>query len=516
MKTTKEAPEYYSIKRLKRNALVFAGGKTLNSILSISIFALIASGLSKSDFAIWAWLLAFLHLSANLSRFGVNWAVDRYVPELRSTMNSIVLKRFILVMTGLRVMTLILFAFVFYWSGQALLSFFGKEDWLPAFQLYALLIIPFALNNFLRDTVFQALLKQAHSQANTTIRHLVLLSIVLFYLFWMGSLELNNVIYGEIAASVAAVAVALVQLGYLLRQLPYGEQPTTENLPAWRSIAKFAANSYANEVLRMSGSGLAVMTAAPQVLTTVALAPYGFCQTLFSQLQRFLPAHLFSGLYRPRMIAQYTKTQDFKHLNQQLILILKISNYVLLGGLSVFLVYGEVIFDLLSGGRYADAHRLMLMFIVLMMIENFRQIMMTLCATIERVDFLSRASLFMPLVVPVALGLAILGAGPVGLAAAMIAADVCSIAMIVYQLKRAGYDLSFDVAGQARIAAACVVAALIGTLIHGLLPDGLPFDLAGMVLVGLTFLAVSRVLRPMGERERMSIDRMIGRRAYLF
>ena len=410
MTETKETPEYYSITRLKKNALVFAGGKALNSVLNLSIFALIASSLSREDFAVYAWLLAFLQLSTNLSRFGINWAVDRYVPELRATMNSFALKRFLLIMTVLRLVAVLLLALAAYGGGQALLTYSGKEAWLPAFNLYIVVIIPFALNNFLRDTVFQSLLKQMHSQANTTIRHLTLMSILLFWIFWSSSLELHHVIYGEIIATTIAVMVALVQLTLLLRQLPYHDAPTSEKLPTWRVIARFAANSYANEVLRMSGGGHAVMAAAPQVLTTVALAPYGFCQTLFTQLQRLLPAHLFSGLYRPRMISQYARTGDFTRLNQQLILILKISNYVLACGLAVFFVYGETIFDLLSGGRYVDAHRLMLLFIVLMIIENFRQIMFTLCSTIERIDFHRRASLFMPMVVPIALGLVWAGA----------------------------------------------------------------------------------------------------------
>ena len=36
------------------------------------------------------------------------------------------------------------------------------------------------------------------------------------------------------------------------------------------TVARFAANSYANEVLRMSGSGYAVMSAAPYLLTTAS------------------------------------------------------------------------------------------------------------------------------------------------------------------------------------------------------------------------------------------------------
>ena len=105
--------DYYSISRLRLNTLIFAGGKGINATLSLSLFALIASNLSKADFAIYAWLIAFVELSNNLSRFGINWAVDRYVPQLRSTLNSMALRRFILIMTSLRLGVVLLMAGVF-------------------------------------------------------------------------------------------------------------------------------------------------------------------------------------------------------------------------------------------------------------------------------------------------------------------------------------------------------------------------------------------------------------------
>lgn len=507
--------EYYSISRLRWNTLVFTGGKGINAILSLSIFALIASSLSKADFAIYAWLIAFVELSTNLSRFGINWAVDRYVPQLRSTMNSLALRRFILVMTGLRMSVVLLMAIVFYWAGEALLSWSGKEDWIPAFDRYILIMIPFAVMTFFRDVVFQSLLQQAHSQANTTIRHLIFLCVLFASLLLSDAMTIEQVIYGDIAATVVAAVLSLFQIRYILRQLPYETAPTSTTMPSWPTIAKFAGNSYANEVLRMSGSGYAVMTAAPQLLTTVALAPYGFCQTLFTQLNRFLPAHLFSGLYRPRLISQYTKTGSFSDLNWQLIVILKVSNYILAAGIAVFSVYGREILTLLSGGKYADAHGLMLLFLFLMLIDNHRQVLMALCNTIERVEFLSRASLFLPFVVPIAIGLFHAGLGAFGMTMALITADILCVGAIVYQLRANGYQLEVDLPGQARIAAAALITVAFGMVIHGSLPPGWFWNFTGMALTALIFVAVARVLRPMAAHERATIERMAGRRIYV-
>ncbi|MEM8948484.1 MAG: oligosaccharide flippase family protein [Pseudomonadota bacterium] len=495
--------------------MVFTGGKGINATLSIGIFALIASSLSKNDFAIYAWLLAFVELATYLSRFGINWAVDRYVPQLRSTLNSHSLRRFIIIMTSLRLGVILAMAGVFYWVGKYFLTVSDHEDWIPAFTLYVIILIPFALMTFLRDIVFQALLQQAHSQGNTTIRHLVFLAALFIVWLMAGQLTLNHVIIGEILATVVAAVAAFFQLRYLLGQFPYDATPTSDRMPSWRTITQFAANSYANEVLRMSGSGYAVMTAAPHLLTTLAVAPYGFCQTLFTQLNRFLPAHLFSGLYRPRLVSQYTKTGSFDDLNRQLIIILKVSNYILAAAIAIFAVYGAEILALLSGGKYADAHGLMLLFLLLMLIDNHRQVLLALCNTIEKVSYMSRASLFLPLVVPIAIVLVYAGLEASGLVLALVIADALCVAAIIYQLRSNGYRLQAGLSGQLRILAAGLVTVAIGWFFHSYHPDTWLWNVVGMAVTGSAFMAVARVLRPMSERERSTIERMAGRRIYV-
>ena len=181
-------------------------------------------------------------------RFGINWAVDRYVPELRSSLNSFALRRFILIMMGLRILIIIALAGVFYAGGKMLLEMGGKEDWLPAFDLYITILIPFALLVFIRDALFQSLLKQAYSQGTMTLRHLVFIGLLLYFLFGASStLTVTQVIYCDIAATVVAVTAALIQTGVLIHRFPYGVTPRAASPLRWRAVLRFAANSYANE-----------------------------------------------------------------------------------------------------------------------------------------------------------------------------------------------------------------------------------------------------------------------------
>ena len=202
-------------------------------------------------------------------------------------------------------------------------------------------------------------------------------------------------------------------------------------------------------------------------------------------------------------------------LEERFAVILKVSNYILASGIAVFLVYGGAILDLLSRGKYADAHGIMSLFLLLMLVDNHRQVLMALCNTLEKVEFLSRSSLFLPFVVPMAIILVLAGLGSFGLVLALIIAEMLSVGAIVYQLRRAGYRLEFDLPGQARIAAAALLSVLVGMIIQAYHPDTWFWNIVGIIVIGLSFVVAARLLRPMADDERATIERFVGRKVYV-
>jgi hypothetical protein len=281
-------------------------------------------------------------------------------------------------------------------------------------------------------------------------------------------------------------------------------------------MIRFAANSYASEVLRMLGSGYALMSVAPQMLAVAALAPFGFCLTLFGQIYRFLPAHLFSGLFRPKLIAEYTKTKSFKALNRQIIMILKISNYTLAAGISIFVVYGATFLDLISGGKYGSEYYLMLGFFALMFVDNHRLVLSDLCSTIEKADLLRHASFVNLLIIPIAALLVLaFDLSYYGLVAAILIGEGLFVLAIVVQLRREGYALNLDAMGQARIVVAAVLSTAVGVLLQASLPEGLFWSFVGAAAIGIAFIAAARLVRPLNGKERDSLERLVGRKVYV-
>jgi O-antigen/teichoic acid export membrane protein len=508
--------EYYSLKRLRSSTMIFAIGKIVNAVLALTILVLLASNLTRGDFAVYAWLVAFTEFTVNISRFGINHVVLRYAPELRAGHHLRALSRLLLLSTVSRIVIMTLFGLFYYGASHGVLSLVGKTDWLPAFELYIAVIIPFGLMVFLRDTVFQSLLRQGLSQANMTIRHTVFLLGLAVFLLSATDLTVMEVIAVEIAATMVATLIALIQGWRIVKGLPEDQAAAGGSVPGWRTMMRFAANTYASELLRMLGSNHALMTVAPQMLTVAALAPFGFCLTLFGQIYRFLPAQLFSGLFRPKLIAEYTKSRSFERLNRHIVMILKISNYVLAGGLAIFIVYGAAILDLMSDGKYGDEYLLMVAFFMLMFIDNHRLVLSELCSTIEKTDILRNVSLANLLIIPIAVLLVSFGFSYYGLVLAIIMGEGLFVSAIIASLWRQGFALRLDVMGQLRIIAAAAIAGVAGYLYKtSVADDGFVLMVLGMAIIGLSFVAAARLLRPINDGERDAIERLAGRKLYV-
>jgi O-antigen/teichoic acid export membrane protein len=496
--------------------MIFAVGKITNAALSLTILVLLASNLTKSDFAIYAWLVAFTEFTVNISRFGINHVVLRYAPELRAGHHLKALAQLLLLSTCSRVVIMTLFGLVYYVASHGILSLVGKTEWLPAFELYIAVIVPFGLMVFLRDTVFQSLLRQGLSQGNMTIRHGVVLIGLAVFLLSATDLTVMQVIAVEIVATLIATLIALVQGWRIVRSLPRDQAAAKGSVPGVGAMMRFAANTYASELLRMLGSNHALMTVAPQLLTVAALAPFGFCLTLFGQIYRFLPAQLFSGLFRPKLIAEYTKSRSFTRLNRHIVMILKISNYALLGGLAIFVVYGAAILDLMSGGKYGDEYLLMVAFFGLMFIDNHRLVLSELCSTIEKADLLRNVSLANLSIIPIAVLLVSLGFSYYGLVFAIILGEGLFVSAIIASLWRQGFALSLDVMGQLRIVAAAAIAGFLGFVFKTKVgDDSLVLLLPGIAVIGLSFIGAARLLRPLNDGERDTIERLAGRKLYV-
>jgi len=322
-----ESAQGYSIPRLRRSGVVFLVGKVLTAPINFSIFLLIAAHLSKPEFALYAWLIALGGLSGQLSYCGVNWVALHYVPYYRTRVGERSYRLFLLGLVAVRFALIGVLIVAYFVTAPHLVAAFGYAIWLFPLRLYLAVMAAELGVEFLRSSIFEPLLEQGVSQGNVLLQHTVFLTGLL--LLWSGrsSLSIEDVIYAKAAAVWLALLVALGQLGYLLRQ-PAAAVPGEPPIRA-RVLLGFALDNYVQDVMRLTSSGPSMTMLASRLLDLPALATFGFAQNLTGFVDRFLPAQLFLGLLRPRVIATYVDDRSFGDLQRRIGLILKISSCAL-------------------------------------------------------------------------------------------------------------------------------------------------------------------------------------------
>jgi len=493
---------------------VFLAGKGLTAPLNLIIFFLIAARLPQQQFALYAWLVAFGQLSQQLSFFGVNWIALHHVPYYRSRVGGRSYRLFLLGLVALRFVLIVALVGVSFVTAPHLVAAFAHEAWLFPLRLYLAVMAAELEVEFLRSCVFEPLLEQGVSQGNVLLQHLVFLAGVLRALSAEGSsLSIEDVIYARGAAVWVALMVALAQLGRVLRQpaaAVAGEPPR-----GLRVLLGFALDNYAQDVMRLTSGGPLMTMLASRLVGVTALATFGFAQNLARFLDRFLPAQLFLGLLRPRVIAAYVNDRSFGELGRRIALILKVSSCAFAAATAVLVAVGRPALRLLAGGQYVSSYGLLLTFLLLLAIISVQRMQSVLTNVLGHSHLLRRASLSSLLVVPTAVALVYAGAGPYGLVLGMIVGESVSVWMVSNQLRQAGYPPVFDAQGYGRITGATMAAVILGRLSALALPTGL-WSVGGGAAATLAFFVLGlRFFRPFAPEERRAIENLLGRRMVL-
>ena len=509
-----ESAQGYSIPRLRRSGVVFLIGKGLTAPINLSIFLLIAAHLSKPEFALYAWLIALSGLSRQLSYCGVNWVALHYVPYYRTRVAERSYRLFLVGLVAVRFALIGVLIAAYFVTAPHLVAAFGYAIWLFPLRLYLAVMAAELGVEFLRSSIFEPLLEQGVSQGNVLLQHTVFLTGLLL-LLWSGgsSLSIEDVIYAKAAAVWLALLVALGQFGYLLRQ-PAAAVPSEPPIHA-RVLLGFALDNYVQDVMRLTSSGPSMTMLASRLLDLPALATFGFAQNLTGFVDRFLPAQLFLGLLRPRVIATYVDDRSFGDLQRRIGLILKISSCALAVATALLVAVGSSALSLLAGGQYAGSYGLLLTFLLWLAIISVQRMQAVLTNVLGHSEVLRRAASVSLLVVPTAVVLIHAGAGPYGLVLGMIVGEAVSVWLVSNQLRRAGYRWRFDLRGYGRLAAAAVAAAILGRMPQLTLPAGFWAAGIGVALTLVSFVLALRLLRSFSLEERRAIESLFGRRTVL-
>ena len=456
----------YSSERIAKGLKHFVMGKALTSVSGIGTLLLVIRGLPIEEFAAYSILFGLVDVLLVATAVGTSQVLTRFIPEVFSLHYSYALRRLLTLTLGLRFSLLVLCLGVLLLLSAPFAAKIGLDHWQTALELY-LLVVLFRTGNNTLYQVLEAMLHQGRGQgafAAVTFGRFIGVA----GLYFTGHLDLINVIVVEIITD--AVGLLLMSLGvYQVSRVPPGTDANRANRAAelqWllmsrRRMLSFGLKGYLQVLVIMPFSGVVNRLVIGSQLPTAQVALFGFGQSIFDQMQRFLPAQLLAGTIRPVMAARFSSGGSFAEASVISNAILKI-NLLLIGMVVVGLVAGgdEMLLQVTRGKYGGQALTLLLVMCLLITLESWRHVLDQLAHTVERYGFLVFTNALLG--ASLMLGLALIPRlGVLALPLANCVGLVIANQLVSWWLGRTGFPYKPDVNGIFRIvlATGCGVGA---------------------------------------------------------
>ncbi|MBD5803745.1 Polysaccharide biosynthesis protein [Azoarcus sp. Aa7] len=502
---------HYGKAAVRASLLHFVFGKALNAVVSLLTLVALARWMEPEAYGVYIAFLAVQSSFLALSSLGIDATVERFLPELRTRHADSELLGFVAASIGTRLVTLIFIALVAWFAAKPITSLIGLEQQSEVFRCWVWVFLLTGMLTF-AVVLLDAMLYQRQSQRCISI-YVVAKSLLIAATHQHFQLDLDALVSVELIASGLA---AFVGCWLLIRHFAVGEvrrgwQMMVDN---GSRITRFAFFNYVAQVVFQFFSVEMMKLLVTRLLGVLHSASYGFAYSLAETVQRYLPAVLLLRLIKPVFISRYTKTGDFAQLNNMARIILKLNLLILTPIIAFAAVFGADLLSLLSNGRYAGAHWILVGVLGLFVLSSHQLVLSLLASTLEKNSMQLYAGIVSTIAFPCAL-LFVPAIGPLGaVAASAVSGVVYNIFATVY-LRRAGFDYRPDLRGGS-------ILLLAGILLYGLALylNTVLAGLAGLVavlLVGsLSFLAIVRMLSVFSNEERELLNSILPKRVFVF
>jgi O-antigen/teichoic acid export membrane protein len=505
--------DLYSRSRVRRALIHFLTGRAVSGVLGLVSLLLIVRWLAPADFGLYAALLSIQVVFLAVSSFGIETAMERYLPEVRLKAGAQAILPFIGGVLLLRVVVLAAAAAMLLALLAMLLPLIGLEGQGAAVRSYVWVILATALMN-LGGVALEALLHQKPAQF-AAMSYATTRLFLLIFAIRSGTVSIEDVIRLDLAAAVLGALINAAALARYARGATFN-RTTLADPGLWRRVRSFAMRNYAAQTL-MQAYGVHAMRLGVTSLSGLAeTARLGFAMSLSDVVQRYLPALLLMRMIRPVFVSRYVERNDFSQLNGFANIVLKLNILFLAPALAFVASLGDRFSALISGGQYADARWLLFGSLALLVSSSHQTVVSILANTLEANDIQVKAALCAVVGVPVGLTLIPL-VGAYGALAASLTSAVVYNAAAASLLRRRGHPYRVDFGGIARIFAAAAAAALAAWLATAWLGAGGPTTLlvGGAVLV-LVFVPTAILLKGFTVAERDVINSLLPRRIFPF
>lgn len=322
--------------------------KPISALGGICLLLMLAQGLPAADYGVYFSFWALIEISVLVSNFGAFHAVYRYVHASvdRETGR---LKVFgpLGVIACYRIGTLILVACGVHWLTPGLAEWLGVPL-LAKYSVALAWVVLFEGGARFVETVFDAMLEQARTQFSTLFRAISKLLLVAA-LVLSDRLSIDAVVWVEAMVAVMGFLMAIFLFWRVPRER--SSHAHEDDFPGWRVAAGFLFPAFAAQVLGVfyGPDILKMVLGAHAGVEQVAV--FGFCYAMAAVVQRYLPANILAGMFRPVFVA--AARQQGQLLSTVFAVVVKVNMIFVLAALSATVLIKDSLLEQVAAGAYS-------------------------------------------------------------------------------------------------------------------------------------------------------------------
>jgi len=467
-------PRPYSSARIRSSLIAFAIGKGISAPLSFVLILVLASAMSRGEYANYVAAIALLEIGIVLGTLGVEWVIQTVVAAVLVRGNAAQLRRAVLTLGALPFVPYTLLAAALWRFAPEVSTALGGVATLEVIRLYALLLALEGPTRILRDALMATMLLQRTAQVSTVLRVGVTFGLAAVPALLGRPVAAADVARAEIAAACVALGAVLVSLAvHLVRQRPRDAMDASiGRWLGWRTL-RFAGHAYGS-LLMMFLLGTDLMTAlVARYMGVDATAAFGFVVRLMETARRHLPMDLFWGVLRPAAIGRYEGNgRDVGLLMRDCHRMVDANLLVVAAGLAVAIAAGDGLVGLLSKGNVHSPALLLALTLPLLASHTVRRTVELVAYARNRSGVFARAALA-SLAAPPLTALLLARTGTVQAAPlAVLVVDLLFVSLALAGLRAAGEPIRFAPRRWARLAAAVAAGGVAGALVARGVPAG--------------------------------------------
>lgn len=476
--------------------------RPLSAISGLLILVLLSRTLSSDDygiyFAIWA-LAEILILASNV---GLIHAAYRYIHADEYLDGKLVPHGPVWRLIAIRLCSLIILAAGLYGFSP---SFIADAEPQLAYSVVSIVVAIVVFEGLARfiEIVMDSMLCQGRSQSSLVSRTVFRLMGISYFL-WAGELSLQNVLLAEMVAIGLGLLLGMVLLLDIYRRASSAnvQAEDSEGFPLKRMFS-YAFPAFLAQLIGLVYGPDVLKLVLNKVSGPEALAMFGFAYSLAAVIQRYIPANLMAGIFRPVFVAASKREDADSVLPGLLSLTIKLNWIIIIPIFCAAWFGANEMFFIISQGNYAASSGLFCVLVLGLLPVSVHLILSMYCLARESSWPTVVATAVSVLVLPLAF-LLTQHFQAMGVAVAFVLSEMLWV-LVCYWYIRRKQPLSMDWRGMGKLLLCAVLAILICELLAHL---GWSWIIL-TALVTLVYIGLLVYVRPLTAQEGVWLNAVV-------